>query len=299
MTHYRLAVTLLIAATVLWGSTFSFTKVLVAAIPPMYLLAHRFLLASFLVFLICPRTIISEFPRGIRDKHLLIFSLVSIGAIGLQTYGIQFTTASNAGFITAFSVVLVPILKRLHYKTGLSRQIYLAITVALSGLYMISFGLTIPQSMNRGDFLVFLCALLYGYYIVILEIVVRTFSGATAMFFSFGLTSIVCFILGALLETHPTVGTMLSGSVMLNLLALVVLGSVAAYLLMAWGQKHVKAEIAGLIYALEPIFALIIAWIFLRESLTPWQMVGAGLVMLALIVGIRHSQVELQTRRDP
>ena len=70
------------------------------------------------------------------------------------------------------------------------------------------------------------------------------------------------------------------------MLGLVVFGSLVAYLLMTWGQRRVPAETAALIYTLEPLFAFLIAWLTLGESLTLWQMVGAGLVMLALVVGV-------------
>jgi drug/metabolite transporter (DMT)-like permease len=287
MKNYKLAVMLLILATILWGSTFSFTKVLVATLPPMYLLGYRFLITALLIFLIYPKDIIHEFARGIGDKHLLLFALINIGAIGFQTYGIQFTTASNAGFITAFSVVFVPILKKLHYKTRISTQIYLAVFTALAGLYLISFGFGMPQSINRGDFFVFICALFYGYYIITLELVVKKFSAATTMFVSFGITAAACLLLGLIFEKSPALSTLIRPAVIFNMLGLAILGSVIAYLCMAWGQKHVKAEAAGIIYTLEPIFTLIIACFFLGESFAPWQMAGAGLVLAALFIGIR------------
>lgn len=288
--NYGLAVAALVLATLLWGSTFTFAKILVATIPPMYLLAYRFLLTALLIFLIAPRKILSEFSRGIRDKRLLAFSLISICAIALQTYGIQFTTASKAGFITAFSVVLVPVLKRFHFDANIPQKVYLAVILALGGLYAVSFGLAIPQSVNRGDFFIFLCAIFYGYYIVVLEVVVQKFSGATTMFFSFGLTGIACFALGLCVETHPHAAVLLTAPVALSFLGLVVPGSLVAYLLMAWGQKRVPAEVAALVYTLEPVFAFLIAWLLLRESLSPWQLTGAALVMLALIIGVRSQQ---------
>lgn len=286
MKHNGRAVAGLVLATILWGSTFSFTKALVANVPPMYLLGYRFLLTSLLVFLIFPRVVLSEFRRGIRSKHLLTFSLVNIFAIGLQTYGIQFTTASNAGFITAFSVVLVPILKRLHFATAISRQIWVAGILALGGLYAVSFGLALPASFNRGDAFQFLCAIFYGYYIVILETLAKEFSGPTILFVSFGLTAMACLVLGVCAETHPSMSVMLAAPVAIPFLALVVFGTVIAYLLMTWGQKHTSAEVAALVYALEPLFAFLIAWAFLHETLSPWQLAGGGMVMIAMIIGV-------------
>lgn len=282
-------------ATLLWGSTFSFTKVLVAHVPPMYMLGYRFFLTVLVVFFLFRGVIVAEFSRGVRSRLLLAFSLVNVCAIGLQTYGIQFTTASNAGFISAFAVVLVPVLKRCHFRTAIPRHIYMAVFLALVGLYGVSFGPAIPESLNRGDVFLFLCAICYGYYIVILERAVKQFSGATILFVSFGLTAVACLVLGVCVETHPAVAVLWSLPVAANLLALVAFGTVIAYLLMAWGQKHVSAEVAALIYAAQPLFAFLIAWTFLRESLSPWQMAGGGIVILALILGLRFPSKECRS----
>lgn len=287
MNPYRLAVAALALATLLWGSTFTFMKVLVDALPPMYMLGYRFALTALILFLIFPRSVIAEFRRAVGDKHLLLFSFVNVGAIGLQTYGIQYTTASNAGFITAFSVVLVPLLKSLHFKARISRHVCAAVVVAVAGLYALSFGLAIPKSVNRGDFIVLLCAVFYGYYILLLEGIANRFSAATVLFVSFGVTAVACLGIGALTETPPAMAALLRGPVVLNMLGLVVFGSVIAYLLMAWGQRHVPAETAALVYTLEPLFAFVIAWAALGERLTGWQMAGAALVMAALVIGVR------------
>jgi len=284
------AVAALLLATVLWGSTFSFTRVLVKTVPPLYLLGYRFLLGAIPIFLIFHRRILPELRRAVRSKRLLVFSLVGIGGIGFQTYGLKFTTASNAGFITAFSVLLVPILKRFHHGAVVPRRVYTAAALALAGLYALSFGFAFPDSLNRGDALVFVCALFYGYYILLLEGIAREFSGPTTMFVSFVLTSVACFALGGLTVTHPPAETLVTATVALELLGLVALGTVIAYLLMAWGQKRVSAERAALIYALEPVFTFLIAWAFLRESLSPDRMAGAAVVVFALLIGVRSSR---------
>ena len=291
---YGAATAALVLATVLWGSTFSFTKVLVETVPPLYLLGYRFLLGAIPIFLLFNRRIMPEFHRIIRSKSLLAFSFVGICAIGFQTYGLKFTKASNGGFITAFSVLLVPILKRFHHGAVVPRRIYTAAVLALAGLYVLSFGFAIPDSLNRGDALVLVCALFYGYYILLLEDVAREFSGPTTMFVSFTLTSVACFALGAVTESHPPAATLLTVSVALELLGLVALGTVIAYLLMAWGQRLVSAESAALIYALEPVFAFLIAWAFLRETLSPDRMAGAAAVVFALLVGVRSSRQPLR-----
>jgi drug/metabolite transporter (DMT)-like permease len=54
--------------------------------------------------------------------------------------------------------------------------------------------------------------------------------------------------------------------------------------LQALAQKHVSADKAALIYAMEPVFAAAFAWAWLAEVLTPQAAVGAALVVVAIVM---------------
>ena len=68
---------------------------------------------------------------------------------------------------------------------------------------------------------------------------------------------------------------------------LVYLGVVATagmLFLQAIAQRHVSAEKAALVYAMEPIFAAMFAWLWLNELLTLQASVGAAMVVLAVVM---------------
>jgi probable blue pigment (indigoidine) exporter len=56
--------------------------------------------------------------------------------------------------------------------------------------------------------------------------------------------------------------------------------------LMTWSQSHVDVTIASLLGLLSPVVSTALAMVFLGELLTPWQVVGAFIVLasLALLV---------------
>ena len=54
--------------------------------------------------------------------------------------------------------------------------------------------------------------------------------------------------------------------------------------LQAMAQRHVSADKAALIYAMEPVFAALFAWVWLSESLTALAAVGAMLVVAAVVL---------------
>jgi drug/metabolite transporter (DMT)-like permease len=62
----------------------------------------------------------------------------------------------------------------------------------------------------------------------------------------------------------------------------VVLGSIAPFSLIVGALRHVTATRAGVTAMLEPVVATIVAWAWLRESLSAAQLAGAAVVLAAI-----------------
>ncbi len=69
----------------------------------------------------------------------------------------------------------------------------------------------------------------------------------------------------------------------------VLLGTVAPFLLVVGSLRRIGAQRAGIVGTTEPVFAAVIAWVVLGEVLTGWQLVG-GLVVLAGVVLAERSR---------
>ena len=69
-------------------------------------------------------------------------------------------------------------------------------------------------------------------------------------------------------------------------MAMVYLGLIASavvVVLQAWGQQRVDAMRSAIVFGLEPVFAAITAWWLIDERMGPVAMLGAALIVLALI----------------
>jgi drug/metabolite transporter (DMT)-like permease len=62
----------------------------------------------------------------------------------------------------------------------------------------------------------------------------------------------------------------------------VVLGSIAPFSLIVAALRHVSATRVGVMAMLEPVVATVVAWAWLRESLSAVQLVGAAVVLVAI-----------------
>jgi hypothetical protein len=84
-----------------------------------------------------------------------------------QTAGLQYTTASNSGFVTGSSVVLVPLLLGVFWGRTLTKWIYAGATGALVGLYFLTVPAEGMRYLNRGDVLTLVAAGFYALHIIL------------------------------------------------------------------------------------------------------------------------------------
>ena len=104
--------------------------------------------------------------RGARKELIaggIACGLLLFAASSLQQIGIQYTTAGKAGFITAFYIVIVPVLGIFLHKK-ISGKVWGAVAIALAGLYFLC--ITEKFAVGKGDILIFLCALVFSIHIV-------------------------------------------------------------------------------------------------------------------------------------
>ena len=199
-------------------------------------------------------------------------------ASSLQQIGLQYTTTGKAGFITAFYIVLVPVLG-VFLKKKIGWKVWAAVVLAVVGLYFLC--ITEKLSIGQGDILIFLCALIFAVHILIIDYFSPKVDGvkmSCVQFFVCGTASLIpMFVL-----ENPTVeGIVLSVG---PLLYAGVLSSGVAYTLQIIGQKNVNPAIASLILSLESCFAVLAGWIVLGQKLSVRESVGCMLMFVAIIL---------------
>jgi drug/metabolite transporter (DMT)-like permease len=64
----------------------------------------------------------------------------------------------------------------------------------------------------------------------------------------------------------------------------VLLGSIAPYLLVTAALRHLPPTSAGIVGMVEPVFAGAVAWLALGEALAPAQLAGAALVLAGVVL---------------
>ena len=215
-------------------------------------------------------------------KVLLIGGLACgvllFAASSLQQIGLKYTTAGKAGFITAFYIVIVPVLGIfLHKKIGW--KIWLAVVLALAGLYFLC--ITESFSIGKGDVLIFLCALIFAVHILVIDYFSPKVDGVKMSCIQFFVCGILSLPFMFTIET-PKAAAMTAA--WMPLLYAGVLSCGVAYTLQILGQKNVNPAVASLILSLESCLSVLAGWIVLGERLSLRESAGCVLMFAAIIL---------------
>lgn len=196
----------------------------------------------------------------------------------LQQFGIQYTSAGKAGFITALYVIFVP-LCRLFAGKRPGKLLWGSVALAAVGMYLLCMDGSL--SLSKGDVLVLLGAFGFTAHILIIDHFSQKVDGvrmSCIQFFVAGALSLVCMFL---FET-PSVPAILSAWAPILYAGLLSCG--VAYTLQVVAQKDTDPTVASLILCLESVFAVLFGWLLLGETLSMKELLGCILMFVAIVL---------------
>lgn len=277
MTKQTKAEAALLALTLVWGSTFVSMKIGLRDMSPVLMTSARFAVAA-LFFLFFFWRKLFPFPDGAMRKGTLLGLFLFLGFIA-QNVGLNYTTASKSAFITSLMVVFVPILQFMIERRPPTIGNVMGIGVAIGGLWL----LTSPTGaeLTFGDFLTLVCAVMFALYIVYLDVASKAMSAFQLTF----LQAATCAVLGAFATVlfedfyfRPTL------SVFVSVGYLTLFATVLTTFMQTKYQKDTTPTRAAVIFTVEPVWASILAYLFLGEMLGALGVVGGALIIAGVLI---------------
>ena len=195
-----------------------------------------------------------------------------------QQIGLLYTTVGKSGFLTACYILIVPLLGLL-FGRKCGRLVWCGVALAIVGLYFLC--LTDGLSVNFGDLLTFICAILFSVHIMVID----HFSPLTDSVKMSCIQFFVCAVIagaGMLLFEQPSLSAVLAA--WKPVLYAGALSSGAAYTLQIIGQKGMNPTVASLIMSLESVISVLAGWIILHQTLSGREILGCVLMFAAIIL---------------
>ncbi len=270
----------LVGVAFIWGATFILIKEALSAVSTVLFLTLRFGIAAAALWLIFRGRKVNG-PRNRRQELWIGFVVGACLFSGyvLQTAGLRYTSASKAGFITGFYIVLVPILNALIYRRTPQISEAVGVGFATVGMGLMTLN-SLRWQMEWGDLLVLGCSFAYALHIILL--------GHFSQRMSYEVLSLNQIATGAVLgaltfwwvETPRLAWT---PGVIAALGVTSLLATALAFSVQSWAQQFTTPARTALIFSLEPVFAWMTSFALAGEVLIPRALLGAGLILCGIL----------------
>jgi drug/metabolite transporter (DMT)-like permease len=286
---------MLLVASAIWGTAFVAQRLGADAMPPAAFTGVRHMLGALVLV---PAVVLYDRSRGISigEGRYRWRSVVIPGAVigvalffgsYLQQFGLEYTTAGNAGFITSLYMVFVPIAGWVVLKHRPSGWVWVGVALATLGLYLLSVrnGLT----MSLGDALVLACAVAWTVQILLIDTHAPNLDPIRLAAMEFLVCGIIAVAVALVTERDPFGGTMAAA---IPLAYAAVLSTGVAFTLQVLAQRDTKPSTAALIMALESVFAAVAGALYLGERMDGRALAGCALMLGGIVLAQRNPATE-------
>jgi drug/metabolite transporter (DMT)-like permease len=277
---WALGILSIILLTAIWGYSNVVIRQAETTIAPSVLLWMRFGMAGLVMAPLLARSRISwrDWCVGLVTGALLGICVLA------QGWAMLSISVDEAAFITALYVVFTPLGESWLERRWPSGAVWGAIGFSLVGAVLLIGRLTF--NLHIGVLWAFLAAIGYSGQIIgtrRLADRVTSVQLAALQAVGAGLALTVCSVIHFI--SHPAIYHRIfhwSGREWLWIGYLVIVSTVLAVFLQAWGQARISATEAALAFNLEPVWTAVFAWLVLAQGMDTRQLLGAALIIGSL-----------------
>jgi drug/metabolite transporter (DMT)-like permease len=276
----------LVLMALIWGVNFSIVKFGTSLVAPLAYNGLRVMIAALVLMTI---VLASKTPL---PRRRVIVALLTLGILGNGIYqfffvqGISRTRASDAALVVAASPAFIAIIGRLRGVERASARRVMGILLSIAGIALVVFATTRGndgRSSLAGDLLVLAGSLSWATYTVLLKPYTEHVSGIQVSAFTMVGGAVPLFIVALPAIAHASWSTVpaLGWAAIFysSIFALVI-----AYLFWYRGVRVIGPTRTAMYSNVQPLIAVIFAWVVLNETPTVWQGIGMVFIMTGLLL---------------
>jgi drug/metabolite transporter (DMT)-like permease len=269
--NHRVGLAQIHIAVLLAGGAGLFAKLV--SVSPVVLTAGRTLFGSLALLLFAMATSTSLRVGGARDLAALALSGVIL-AFHWFTFFLSIQVSTVAIGLLAFSTfpLFTTFLEPLMFGERLRRQDVLSAIIVTAGLILVTPSFDVGNQLTQG----MLWGILSAFSYAVLSLLIRSYGGkypaAAVSFYQQGFAAL--FLLPFAWQWQGTVSVP-------DLMYLVVLGVVFTALgqgLVVASLRHLRAQTTSVVFGLEPVYGILLAWLLLHEIPDARTLLGGSLI---------------------
>ena len=262
-----------------WGGTFIAGKALAQNVGPFSASFLRFLTASFFLILITWK--FEGGFLGIRKKQ--IFPVILLGLTGVFAYnvfffkGLRLIDAGRASIIIANNPIFITLLSTLIFRERLTLLKFAGVLISVTGAVIViskgDLNGIINGGLGLGEFFIFCCVASWVCYSLIGKTVMSALSPLASVTYS-AIIGTACLFIPALFEGMLSDMRHYMVSEWISIFYLGFFGTVLGFVWYYEGIKKIGPTRASLFINFVPIFAIILAFLILKEPITLSLFIG-------------------------
>lgn len=279
--------------TLIIGLSFIFVKIGLRYAHPVDFLAHRFTVAALglFVFFFLSGKKRPRFSRRDFFSLLLLSLFYPLLLFSMQTIGLQFTSASEAGILSAVAPIFTVILASIFLKEKNTFLQIIAILLSVTGVVYIMYRNGLGEMTSetlKGDFFILLSVLSMSIYFVLGR---KLTQQIPAMDITFFMTVTACVLFNLIAVTnHLKTDTLLlyfdafaNAEFLWAILYLGVLSSFVTSFLTTNALTVIPASHVAIFNNLSPVIAVFGGVLFLDETLYLYHIIGGVMVLSGIV----------------
>lgn len=285
--HWR-AYGLLVVTTWCWGLNTIFSRLAVDEISPMQLVMFRWLGVIMILLVFARKHLVHDWP--ILRQHLLFLTI--IGSLGFTIFNYLFylaghhTTALNIGILQGSLPVFVLLCSLLVLRKGVTPLQAIGIFITLVGVVIVASGGSWRElqalSINRGDVYTLIACFIYAVYSVAL--IRRPKVSPISLFSIMAIAAWVVSLPMLAFEVLQQGWQAPTYNGWLIALVVTILPSLVAQIFFIQSVILIGANRAGIFLNFIPVFASIMAVIFLQENFEQYHAFSLALVLSGIVL---------------
>ncbi len=275
-------------APLCWGGNIVLARGVADIIPPVSFAFWRWTIAFIILLPFTWSRARQDWPRVIKSwKIMSVLSILGISFFNTILYtAMHTTTAINGAMIQTTMPAVIILVTLLLFKETVSKLQILGVAVCILGAFIVilrgRWATLLGMSFAPGDILMMGAVILYALYSALLR-QRPAIHPLSFLIYTFGLG--ILFLLPLYVwELSGSKTFTLTGDVVLSILYVALFPSIVAYFCWNRGVEVIGANRAGLFINLIPVFASVLAILFLGETLQGFHIIGMALIFGGMIL---------------
>ncbi|MEQ2400408.1 DMT family transporter [Peptoniphilus hominis (ex Hitch et al. 2025)] len=290
---------MLFITSIIWGLAFVAQAQGMEHIGPFTFTAARSVVA--IIFLYLTYVFFNKTSKTYREQKFdmkrtirggILCGLVFTFGINFQQFGLVYTTAGKASFLTALYIVFIPIIG-LFYGKKINKKLQMCIVLAMIGTYLMSVKGSL--SMNIGDLITIFGSIVFAIHILMLSEFSKDTNAVLVSLIQFAVCGFFSLIAALIFEGIDMSAILKS---YLPILYVGILSSGVGFTIQLMALKELDPVVASMISSLESVFGAVFGWLILSQSMSEREIIGGIIIFVATLIAQLPIEVFLQKKLE-